>query len=139
MDENKRFVFDPSIHHFVDTETNKEYCEYNIDKICDLLNEYDDNLQMSREKALYWRNKAEDIFGDMKTNVELDRENRQLEKENRLLKISYAKCRDCKHANMYSPDFAFLVIDPKCELNIKTINSDTNACEDFELIGRIGR
>lgn len=63
----------------------------------------------------------------------------KLSNENRTLKITYAKCRDCKHANMYSPDFAFLVIDPKCELNIKTINSDTNACEDFELVGRGGR
>ena len=70
-----------SINHFTDTETNKEYCEYNIDKICDLLNEYDDNLRMSREKALYWRNKAKDIFGDMKTNVELQRENIRLKKE----------------------------------------------------------
>ncbi len=64
---------------------------------------------------------------------------KSLTKENRLLKITYAKCRDCQHANMYSPDFAFLVIDPKCELDVKPINSDTNACEDFELIGRCSR
>lgn len=60
----------------------------NAKAICDLLNElYDENeqlesdLQMSREKALYWRNKAEDIFGDMKTNIELKQENEQLKKE----------------------------------------------------------
>ena len=63
----------------------------------------------------------------------------KLSNENRTLKITYAKCRDCKHANMYSPDFAFLVIDPKCELNVKPIHSETNACEDFEMIGRNGR
>ena len=63
----------------------------------------------------------------------------ELEKENRLLKITYAKCRDCKHANMYSPDFAFLVIDPRCELDVKPINSDTSACEDFKMIGRNSR
>ena len=68
----------------------------------------------------------------------VDRLNK-LSNENRTLKITYAKCRDCKHANMYSPDFAFLVMDPKCELNIKTIHSDSGACEDFELIGRLGR
>ena len=63
----------------------------------------------------------------------------KLSTENLSLKLTYAKCRDCKHANMYSPDYAFLVMDPKCELNIKTINSDTNACEDFELVGRNSR
>lgn len=77
----KKFEYDPSINHFTDTETNKEYCEYNIDKICDLLNEYDDNLRMCHEKTLYWRNKAENIFGDMKTNVELQQENIRLKKE----------------------------------------------------------
>lgn len=82
----KRFEYDPSINHFTDTETNKEYCEYNIDKICDLLNEYDENLQMCHEKALYWRNKAENIFGDMKTNVELQQENIRLKKELEKLK-----------------------------------------------------
>ena len=63
----------------------------------------------------------------------------KLSNENRTLKITYAKCRDCKHANMYSPDFAFLVIDPKCELNVKPIHSETNACEDFKLVGRMSR
>lgn len=63
----------------------------------------------------------------------------KLSNENRTLKITYAKCRDCKHANMYSPDFAFLVINPKCELNVKPIHSETNACEDFEMIGRGSR
>ena len=42
---------------------------------------YESDLRMCREKALYWRNKAEDIFGDMRTNVELKRENEQLKKE----------------------------------------------------------
>ena len=64
---------------------------------------------------------------------------KSLEYENRLLKVTYAKCRDCKHANMYSPDFAFLVIDPKCKLGVKSINSESNACEDFELVGRLSR
>ena len=63
----------------------------------------------------------------------------KLSNENRTLKITYAKCRDCKHANMYSPDYAFLVINPKCELNVKPIHSETNACEDFEMIGRGSR
>ena len=63
----------------------------------------------------------------------------KLSNENRTLKITYAKCRDCKHANMYSPDFAFLVINPKCELNVKPIHSETNACENFEMIGRGSR
>ena len=28
---------------------------------------------------------------------------------------------------------------PKCELNVKPIHSETNACEDFEMIGRGSR
>ena len=36
---------------------------------------------MCHEKTLYWRNKAENIFGDMKTNVELQQENIRLKKE----------------------------------------------------------
>lgn len=43
---------------------------------------YESDLRMCREKALYWRNKAEDIFGDMRTNVELKRENEQLKSTN---------------------------------------------------------
>ena len=62
---------------------NKESAE----SIVNLLNEqdneikqYKDNLRMCREKALYWRNKAENIFGDMKTNVKLQQENIRLKK-----------------------------------------------------------
>ena len=64
---------------------------------------------------------------------------KELEYENRLLKITYGKCRDCKHANMYTPDFAFLVMDPKCELNVKAISSESGACEDFKMSGRLSR
>lgn len=56
-----------------------------FDEVVQLLNKLNDeneqlksDVQMCREKALYWRNKAEDIFGDMKTNIELKQENRQL-------------------------------------------------------------
>lgn len=33
-----RFVFDPSINHFTDTDTGKTYCEYNLEEVVDLLN-----------------------------------------------------------------------------------------------------
>lgn len=62
-----------------------------------------------------------------------------LQCENRLLKISYAKCCDCKYANKYVPNYAYPYINPKCELGIKKIYYDTNACEDFEMIGRSSR
>lgn len=68
----------------IDTETDQKYYFEDMEdwkKIVNLLNEYEDNLQMSREKALYWRNKAENIFGDMKTNVKLQQENIRLKKE----------------------------------------------------------
>ena len=63
----------------------------------------------------------------------------ELSNENLSLKLAYGKCRDCKYANMYTPYFAFLVADPKCELNVKSIHSESNACEDFQLCGRRGR
>lgn len=50
------------------------------------IKQYKDNLRMCHEKALYWRNKAENIFGDMKTNVELQQENIRLKKELEKLK-----------------------------------------------------
>ena len=97
------------------------------------------------ENNITWGNisisrNSKTMFSDiMEENQQLKERTKKLEKENRSLKLNYAKCRDCKHANMYSPDFAFLVIDPKCELNIKTINSESDACEDFQLCGRGGR
>ena len=98
-------------------------------EVVDLLNEQEElikRLKQIRDEQI-------------ETILKLKRKIQELEKEIRTLKITYAKCRDCQHANMYTPEFAFLVIDPKCELDVKPINSDTNACEDFELIGRCSR
>ena len=39
----ERYVFDPSIYHFTDTKTHKTYCEYNLDEVVDLLNQYEKN------------------------------------------------------------------------------------------------
>ena len=64
---------------------------------------------------------------------------KSLTKENRLLKITYAKCRDCKHADEYVPDYAYPYIIPKCKLNVKSIDYDSTACEDFEILGRASR
>ena len=97
-----------------DKLNNRTYCcdsQNDWLSICDLLNElsekevevhkhplfstrlaeekierYESDLRMCREKALYWRNKAEDIFGDMRTNVGLKRENEQLKREVKRLK-----------------------------------------------------
>ena len=63
----------------------------------------------------------------------------KLSTENRSLKLTYAKCRDCKHADLYIPEFACPYIDPQCKLNVKKIHSDSDACEDFEMIGRNSR
>ena len=30
-------------------------------------------------------------------------------------------------------------LDPQCKLNVKKIHSDSDACEDFEMIGRNSR
>ena len=64
---------------------------------------------------------------------------KSLEYENRLLKVTYAKCRDCRYADEYIPSYAYPYILPKCSLGVKSIDYDTGACEEFELIGRRSR
>lgn len=61
---------------------------------------------------------------------------KELKKEIRLLKLTYGKCRDCIHATKYIPDYAYPYIIPQCSLGVKQIDYDTNACEDFKLMGR---
>ena len=63
----------------------------------------------------------------------------ELEKENRLLKITYGKCRDCRYADEYKPSYAYPYIQPRCSKGVKSIDYDSTACEDFELIGRLSR
>jgi len=64
---------------------------------------------------------------------------KELEKENRLLKVTYAKCRDCRYATEYKPSYAYPYILPKCSKGVKSISFDSSACEDFEMIGRGSR
>ena len=73
----------------------------------------------------------------MKDNVE-DRI-RELEYENRLLKITYGKCRDCKHADLYIPSYTYPFFDPKCKLTGDDLRHDQGACENFCMIGRGSR
>lgn len=68
----------------------------------------------------------------------IERLNEQ-DREIRSLKLAYGKCRDCKHANEYVPDYAYPYILPKCELGVKDIDYDSTACEDFQMIGRNSR
>ena len=118
----------------IDKETRNTY-DYVSDMV-DILNEKD---QIISDQKTMLNNIAEQRDEFHKGARENAKQIQKLEKEIRILKVTYAKCRDCKHANMYTPEFAFLVIDPKCELDVKPINSDTNACEDFKLIGRLSR
>ena len=64
---------------------------------------------------------------------------KSLEYENRLLKVTYAKCRDCRYADEYTPSYAYPYIVPRCSKGVKSIDYDSTACEDFELIGRNSR
>ena len=82
MAEKERFTVDSDGKYW--DKINHKYV--NLDYLFRLVEELDSELNMSREKALYWRNKAEDIWGDMKTNVELKRENIQLKNELKELK-----------------------------------------------------
>ena len=98
MSENKRFevhyditVGNYCLHDDCEAKGVDGYIAYLSDEerannLCNLLNEQEEELMMQREKALYWRNKAENIFGDMKTNVELQQENIRLKKELEKLK-----------------------------------------------------
>ena len=70
----------------------------------DLLNEYDSELQMCREKVVYWRNKAKDIWGDMKTNVELEKQILELEKENKQLKQENMRLRKNQKPSIFDED-----------------------------------
>ena len=45
----ERYVFDPSIYHFTDTQTGKTYCEYNLDKVVDMLNKYEEGKRNLNE------------------------------------------------------------------------------------------
>ena len=45
----KRYVFDPSITHFTDTKTGKEYCEYNLDEVVDILNEQEELIKRLKQ------------------------------------------------------------------------------------------
>lgn len=69
----------------------------------------------------------------------LEKRIKELEYENRLLKITYAKCRDCKHADLYIPSYVYPFFNPKCCITGDTIKHDQKACECFELIGRGSR
>lgn len=64
---------------------------------------------------------------------------KELKKENRLLKVAYAKCRDCKYAAKYTPSYMYPYTIPKCSKEVKSIDFDSGACEDFQLIGRNSR
>lgn len=103
----------------------------------ELMKEFRTVEQMTENKRYFKREWEEEYYIDKLNNQE--QLIKELKQENRQLKITYAKCRDCQHANMYTPEFAFQVIDPKCGLNVKAITSESNACEDFELIGRCSR
>lgn len=74
-----------------------------------------------------------DLMNEQEEQIQL------LKKEIRFLKISYAKCRDCKYADKYVPDYAYPYVLPKCSKGVKSINYDSTACEDFEVTGRQSR
>ena len=64
---------------------------------------------------------------------------KELEHENRLLKIMFCTCSACKHADLYIPSYTYPFFDPKCKITGNKIKADDNACEDFEICGRMGR
>lgn len=70
---------------------------------------------------------------------EMEEEIKALKRENRLLKICFCKCRDCKHADLYIPSYMYPFYNPKCKIHHKDVKPDDDACEDFELCGRTSR
>ena len=64
---------------------------------------------------------------------------KELKQELRVLKITYAKCGDCKHADLYIPSYTYPFFAPKCKLTGEDIRHDQSACGDFQLVGRGSR
>lgn len=56
----------------------------------------------------------------------------KLERENLRLKLSCAKCYQCKHANYYIPHQSYPFTQPRCDIDKKNIKYDDNACRNFE-------
>ena len=87
---SKRFMFDPSINHFTDTETDKIYCEYNLDKVTDLLNSYDNELETyksgNRTLQLRLKEVKEENIALKSSNMEYEDALGRLEEENKELK-----------------------------------------------------
>lgn len=86
----KRFVFDPSIYHFTDTQTGKTYCEYNLDKVVDILNEQDKTIQkletelcplIHHDKLMSGLNKGQELYIN-----ELNGTIKKLQEENQKLR-----------------------------------------------------
>lgn len=63
----------------------------------------------------------------------------ELKRENRLLKVTFCECKDCKNADLYIPSYTYPFFNPRCKLTGKEIYPFSRACEDFELIGRNSR
>ena len=99
----KRFVFDPSIYHFTDTKTGKTYCEYNLDKVVDILNEQDKTIQkletelcplIHHDKLMSGLNKGQELYIN-----ELNGTIKKLQKENHKLKqtiLYLIGCLECE-------------------------------------------
>lgn len=58
---------------------------------------------------------------------------KELEYENRLLKVTFCTCSSCKNADLYIPAYTYPFFDPRCKITGKQIKPDQNACEDFKL------
>ena len=48
-------------------------------------------------------------------------------------------CADCKHASHYFIGYWYPTMHPYCSVRKIPLTPDKDACNDFELIGRLGR
>lgn len=97
-----RFVFDPSIYHFTDTKTGKTYCEYNLDKVVDLLNDYEEGKRNLQEVNGILNATADNLMDENNHLKELHEYDEEYIKDiNHVLK-EYRKimsCNNCKYHN----------------------------------------
>ena len=49
------------------------------------------------------------------------------------------RCQDCKHADLYIPDWSYPFTAPKCLIHRRSIVPGDVGCKDFELLGRLSR
>ena len=92
----ERYVFDPSISHFTDTKTDKIYCEYNLDKVVEMLNNYEKLInQLENGEAVHEFERR--LINLTKIIKEISNDNRELKEQLKTIEDNF----EFKHTQNY--------------------------------------